>query len=124
MPRRLLVIERSPLARNIYNMILSKLDEISLSSAEASDSISEIEQKALDADLLIISGSTLADRKGEFLDLVKKVSKNNDIPCLLLVKEGHISDWSSFAGLKKVKIIERPFFPKDFMAVVQELWGV
>lgn len=123
MGRRVLVIERSPLARNIYLMILSKLDEVEMLSEEPGESMKKIQEIVKGFDLIVISQSTLGDRKNDFLKLIKAISKNQKIPCILFVNKGVVSEWHDFSVLDNVEIIERPFRPDDMLKTIKKMWG-
>ena len=124
MGRRVTIVERSPLARNIYMMILSQLDEIELISEEAGESISKIEKSIGKSSLVVMSQSTIGDRKKEFFKMIRAIEKELKVPCIIFVNKGKMSEWKEFAGLDNVEIIERPFSPDDLLNMLKRQWGI
>lgn len=123
MAHRVLTVERSPLARNVYSMILSKLDEIELVSVEVQETAAEIRIRAKGADLIIIGQDAIGDRKKEFYQMLKGASREGPVPCVVFVRRGSKPAWEDFAKLKGVVLIEKPFFPDDFLDAVRRIWG-
>ena len=120
MSRSVLAVERSPLARNVYSIILSQIDEIFL-TGDVYESFEGLKEDARRSDLLLISESTIEGKKADYLKLVKELS--GKVPCVIFIHPGTAPDWSDFSKIKRVELLERPFFPDDFLSVAKRLWG-
>lgn len=123
MLRRILAVERSPLAKNVYTMILSGLTDVEM-EAGTFESVEEFKVKAKKTDLIIMDHSTLAERKDEFYHAVKGAVFGTKTPCILIVRQGSIQEWENFLKIGRLELLERPFFPEDFLNTVKKLWGV
>lgn len=121
MLQRILAVERSPLARNVYSMILSKDGKIEIETMDDQDI--DIRGKLYGVDLLIVSQSSIGERKKEFLGIFKEEIKKSGVPCIILAHEGKMADWREFEGAGRVKILERPFFPDKFRETARDLLG-
>lgn len=124
MGRRILVLDRSPLARNIYSMILSGLDQINIVPIEPDVSSEKFQNDVVKSDLVMMRDSTIGERQKEFLDCIKNASKEKDVPCILFVNEDQVSEWKDYAEINNVTIMERPFFPDELLQSVAKEWGV
>lgn len=123
MGRLILVVDRSPLARNVYLMLLSKLGVFDVGIYESPESMDSFEEKARGSALVIASQSTFDERKGEVIDVLKMLAGENGIPSILLVHNKAAPSWKGLAEFKNIKILERPFLPDDFLGAVGKLWG-
>jgi len=121
MPKRIFAIERSPLSRNVYAMILSRLEEVNVIQSGSWEDISEIEKELGKADLVILSQSTIGDRKNQVLSLLCQLGKDRP-PCIIFCHRGSMKRWDDFSKLERMVGVERPFYPDDFLDAVKELW--
>ena len=120
--KRVFMVERSPLARNVYSMLLKKLYDVEVSLGDSSQSITDLEDSLAKSDLFITSQNSIIDRRDDLLKVVKSLSKKGGTNSLLLVHFGTKDQWEDFEKVAGVWILERPFFPDDFMSVVGEIW--
>lgn len=123
MIRRILVIEKSALAKNIYSMILSKLYQVDISTWGEGESLPDLKNQIATYDLLLAGQDTISDKKEELFKVLKTSASNERIPVVIFVHQGGSEQWKEFAGLDNVKILERPFFPDDLLMIVDKLWG-
>jgi hypothetical protein len=105
-------------------MILSKLDQVDIVPVEPDVSPDLFQKDVSKSDLVIMSQSTIGERKKEFLGSIKRASKGDGTSCILFVNEGASSDWKDYSSVKNVVIMERPFFPDDLLRLVAKEWGV
>lgn len=123
MSRRVLLLERSALAKSVYKMILAGVDDVELIGSEPSSPLSELMELSAKCDLVLMGLSTISDRRREFLRFVGDVDNKFKTPCILFVHQGTTSLWKDFQKCN-VEIIERPFFPDDLLVLVKRLWGI
>ena len=113
MEKTVLAFERSPLARNVYNMILSKLCE---THVEMIDNAASYDMANIDANLVIF-GLAQHDKKTEIIKYLKKIPS----PVIIFIKTGMMQDWRDLET-DTIKVLERPFYPDDFLKTVRKLW--
>ncbi len=123
MPKRVFAIERSPLSRNVYSMILSRLEEVNVVQSKSWEDTGEIEKELEKADLVILSQSTVGDRKNQVLSLLCQLGKERP-PCIILCHRGSKKNWNDYSKLDGMVVVERPFYPDDFLEAVKDLWEV
>lgn len=125
MARKVLTMERSLLAKNVYSMILSQLGDIDFVHMEITENMADIMDKARQSSLVIVSQGSLGEMKKEFHQMLSSIiSKETGVPCVIFVNKGAQLLWGDFAKLEKVKVIERPFSPDDLLSEVKKLWGI
>lgn len=73
-------------------------------------------------DLVIFCGATVCGMKKDYLKTLKDISSGG-CPSILFVYKDQSSGWKEFAAMKGTIIIEKPFFPDDFLGTVKGLWG-
>lgn len=124
MPRRVMIIDRSALAKNVYSMILSKIGEVESVVCEIDACAAELRTNAKHFDLVIISASSIENKKKEIGQTIKNLSKESEIKCVVFVRQGMKDTWAGFEKTKGVHLLERPFFPDDLLNAVKRLWGI
>lgn len=120
MSKKVMFIERSELARNIYSILLSKLGDFSVRWVDFQDLQNSFLDNVCESDIVIASESSLYGLKDYLPDLIKK--KKLNMPILLLVQVGMLKNWKSVSKFSNVAILERPFLPEDFLDVVNNFW--
>lgn len=115
MKKHVIAYERSPLARNVYNMILSQIVETEVEMRDNTDP-AVTERVPVD---LVLFGNVQKDKKSEISKKIKKISA----PVILLVKHGMIDDWRDLET-DRVRMLERPFFPDDLTKIIRKMWGL
>lgn len=123
MVRHIFVLDRSTLAKNVYGMVLSKIDEVEITEGMKKGDEMVLPEKAAKYDLMVISSNCLAEKKDVVLAELRKRPPAEVPPVVLMVEEGTKDDWSKFLLLKRTVIIERPFRPDDLLEIVKKLWG-
>lgn len=121
MVRRILAIEKSYLARNVYQMVLSKLGNIEFASGETELAASDIRKRARNFDLIIAGHDSIGNGGDDLLELVKEISGRDGVPCVILASPASAQAWEEVSGMKGIAVVEKPFFPADFIKVVGQL---
>ncbi|MBI2346621.1 MAG: hypothetical protein HYV03_07070 [Deltaproteobacteria bacterium] len=117
---QVLMIEPSPLARNVYRLILRRMGECKIDEVAA---LEEIDHRALadrPYDLLII-GSRAFDEPGRKLRaLLTDVADWERIPKMIVTLPQPSGPQSPWEGLARVVVLTRPFSPEAFEKAVKQ----
>jgi hypothetical protein len=121
MPRKVVTIERSVLARNIYFLLLSKLlpdEKIEVKNLDVEDSIIKEGIEGIDLIILSLRADELKneDKTKSLLNSVKEA------PHIIIIHKGVNLNFDDTG--KGRFILKRPFFPEDFLNIVKELWKI
>ena len=116
MTKQVFLLERSPLSKNVYSILLSKIYNIDITLGkilEPSESILYHKDK----DLFIIDEMSINHKKNDILKIIKE---NPKMMCIFITHKDKRDGWKEFPDLKNIKLLERPFFPDDFLKLVKD----
>lgn len=111
--RDILVVDRSALAKNMYQLLFSSQSRYRVLFAEEYENLFK-RSKRLRPDLLIVNSNTLntQDRQAEL---------KFPAPTILIVSKDRFDLRELVAGRKDVVVIEKPFYPYDLISVANRL---
>jgi DNA-binding NtrC family response regulator len=113
--RDILVIDRSALAKNMYQLLFSAQSRYRVLFAEEYESLFK-RSKRLRPDLMIVNSNSLG-----------KLQNNNNeemkfpAPAILIVSKDRVDLRELALGRKDVVLIEKPFYPYDLISVANRL---
>lgn len=114
MPARIrydvVVVDRSPLARNMYQILFSGQDRYRLAFQEEYQTLSK-KSKRLRPDLLLVNSNAL------------EVGTSLQFPCptILITSKNRIDLRESFPEESDLYLLEKPFYPYDLLSVANRL---
>lgn len=108
--RDILVIDRSALARNMYQLLFSSQSRYRVLFAEEYESLFK-RSKRLRPDLMIVNSNAL-ERNAEL---------KFPAPAILIVSEDRVDLREQALGRKDLVLIEKPFYPYDLISVANRL---
>jgi DNA-binding NtrC family response regulator len=111
--RDILVIDRSALARNMYQLLFSAQSRYRVLFAEEYESLFK-RSKRLRPDLLIVNSNALPRQD-------RSVEIKFPAPAILIVSKDRVDLKEQAAGRKDVALIEKPFYPYDLISVANRL---
>ena len=123
MLKNILIVERSPLAKNVYAMILSRFREVNITDINPEEGIARFEDIARRADLVILGEVSGRYRREEYIDVLAKISKEKKVTCVIIIHCGSAANVKEHIDLRNVRVIERPFFPEELVNAVAGFWG-
>jgi DNA-binding NtrC family response regulator len=116
--RDILVIDRSALAKNMYELLFSAQSRYRVLFAEEYESLFK-RSKRLRPDLIIVNSNALDKLDGRFDD--KHAELKFPAPAILIVSKDRMDLREQAAGRKDVVKIEKPFYPYDLISVANRL---
>lgn len=111
---RILIVDPSPLARNVYRLILRQMGEWKIAEAEDLAQIA-VHQVPEMPDLLVIGERAFQRDEGKFRAVLTDVPSWQHIPKLVIVRKAANDKRSPWHGLARTTIVERPFPPAEFL---------
>ena len=108
--RDILVIDRSALAKNMYQLLFSAQSRYRVLFAEEYESLFK-RSKRLRPDLMIVNSNTL-ERNAEL---------KFPAPAILIVSKDRFDLREQTTGRRDVVVIEKPFYPYDLISVANRL---
>ena len=108
--RDILVVDRSALACNMYQLLFSSQSRYRVLFAEEYESLFK-RSKRLRPDLMIVNSNAL-DRNAEL---------KFPAPAILIVSKDRVDLREQAAGRKDLVLIEKPFYPYDLISVANRL---
>jgi DNA-binding NtrC family response regulator len=111
--RDILVVDRSALARNMYQLLFSAQSRYRVLFAEEYESLFK-RSKRLRPDLLIVNSNSLPrqDRHAEL---------KFPAPAIVIMSKDRVDLKEQAAGRKDLVLIEKPFYPYDLISVANRL---
>ena len=110
--RDVLIVDRSSLAANMYQLLFTPQNRFRLRFANEFDSLFK-RSRRFRPDLLVVNSNALArDAKLEF-----------PCPTILIASKERIDLKETLTGAKGVVTIEKPFYPYDLISVANRLIG-
>lgn len=108
--RDVLVIDRSALAQNMYQLLFSAQSRYRVRFGEEFESLFK-RSKRLKPDLLIINSNSIP--RGNALRF--------PVPTILIASRDRMDIKEEMTGSKEVVLIEKPFYPFDLLSVASRL---
>jgi len=116
--RDILVIDRSALAKNMYELLFSAQSRYRVLYAEEYESLFK-RSKRLRPDLMIVNSNALP-KNGD-----KNEEQPADLkfpaPAILIVSKDRLDLKEKAVGRKDIVLIEKPFYPYDLISVANRL---
>jgi hypothetical protein len=111
---RVLIVDPSPLARNIYRLLLRSINEhvhvVAMDSIQKMRHIDDAEN----FDGLIIAGTALDGYGARYRGLFTDVDVWANMPKVVIPRPGTKRPQSAWANLPNASIVSRPFRPDEF----------
>jgi DNA-binding NtrC family response regulator len=108
--RDILVVDRSALACNMYQLLFSSQSRYRVLFAEEYESLFK-RSKRLRPDLMIVNSNALA----------RNAELKFPAPAILIVSKDRVDLREQAAGRKDLVLIEKPFYPYDLISVANRL---
>lgn len=116
MPRRILrdvlVVDRSPLASNMYPLLFTTQNRFRVRFADEYATLFK-RSKRLRPDLLVVNSNALA-RESELVF---------PCPAILITSPNRLDLKEQAVGLQGIFVVEKPFYPFDLISVANRLIG-
>lgn len=114
---RVLIVDPSPLARNVYRLILRRIPECRV--VEAADSRAVDVGGGEQVDLLIIGERALQSDGGALRALCTDAAAWQGVPKIVVALRPGSGRQPPWAGLARTMVVHRPFHPADFERAVK-----
>lgn len=124
MAKNIVVVERSPLAKNVYAMILSMQGNVNIVDVGLNENIMRFEDAVRSADLVILGESSIRGRRDEYMNTLFKISKEKKVSCVIVAHRGSAPCKKELASIRNIRVVERPFFPNELLDAISEMWDV
>lgn len=105
-----LVVDRSPLARNMYQLLFSAVRRFRVRYADEYESLFK-KSRRLRPDLLIVNSNSLT----------KPASVDFPVPAILISSKDRLDIKEAVGSHRGVVLIEKPFYPFDLISIAQRL---
>lgn len=121
---RILIVDRSVLAGNLYKLLFSELGA-SLLVRRKFDDAKPAFTRGEKIDLAILNSNSFGKKFDEIFDALKADSALGRARKIFVLKEGDSEgDWrKKLEGIEGALIISRPFHPDEFAAAVEGMLG-
>lgn len=116
--RDILVIDRSALAKNMYELLFSAQSRYRVLYAEEYESLFK-RSKRLRPDLMIVNSNTLPKVNGDVGN--QQAELKFPAPAILIVSKDRVDLKEKAMGRKDIVLIEKPFYPYDLISVANRL---
>lgn len=110
--RDILVVDRSLLACNMYQLLFSAVNRYRVRFADEFESLFK-KSRRLRPDLLIVNSNALS----------KELTLAFPSPAILIASKDRIDLREGLHGKKNVVLIEKPFYPFDLLSIANRLVG-
>lgn len=116
--RDILVIDRSALAKNMYDLLFSAQSRYRVLYAEEYESLFK-RSKRLRPDLMIVNSNALP--KNDDKTEEQPAELKFPAPAILIVSKDRLDLKEKAVGRKDIVLIEKPFYPYDLISVANRL---
>ena len=117
---RVLIIDPSPLARNVYRLILHRVGQCKIF---ALDAVNELDREALNDpsyDLVILGGRAFIGDRGKLRALLTDVPAWQRLPKIVVALTNSSDRKPAWDGLAQTVIVQRPFHPSVLMKAIKQ----
>lgn len=116
---RVFIVDPSPLARNVYRLLLQQIATCKITEAGYADAIEGPGQLRPPYDLLILGGRAFEGNRGALRLLLTDVPAWQQLPKLVVALASRNGRTPAWDGLARTIVIQRPFSPDDFVKTVK-----
>ncbi len=111
---RVLVVDPSPLAQNLYRLLLQNVDAgVRVTTADSIAQLHDL-QKLADVDLLVIASLLLEGDNAKYRAFLTDIPQFADIAKVVMVRPGTAVQHRAWQNLPNALEIQRPFRPDEF----------
>lgn len=120
---RMLVVEASPLAQNVYRLLLRQyLPACGTTPVGALDDLVHLDPELQFMGMLIGSGALIGS-SNRYRALLTDAARWANLPKLVIIPSQRNGDEPPSATLPRAQVLQRPFRPAAFQQRVQALFG-
>lgn len=116
---RVVIVDPSPLARNVYRLLLQQIAACKIVEADNAEAIDWIGQPRPSHDLLILGGRAFEGDRGKLRMVLTDVAGWQRLPKLVVALASRTGRKPAWDGLARTTVIQRPFSPDDFVKAVK-----
>lgn len=120
---RVLIVDPSPLAQNLYRVLLRNVDpDIRVSTRECLPQLDAIAELS-EVDLLLIASVLLDGAAADHRALLTDLPALAALPKLVMVRPGTNGQRAAWQNLPNAMELQRPFRPEEFSRAVKKILG-
>lgn len=112
---RLLIIDRSVLAKNMYELLFEDLPGFHLEFAESGEGLSERQRRARPHVILVNSNALEKEEEPDYL---------SEYPTIILLAPDRQDLKAAAQQHETVTLVEKPFYPYDLITVINRIGAV
>lgn len=117
---RVLIVDPSPLAQNLYRVLLRNLDpEVRMVTRESLTELTTVGELS-ELNLLLVASLLLEGAAAEYRALLTDISTLADVPKLVMVRPGTNGKCAAWQNLPNATELHRPFRPEEFTRAVKK----
>lgn len=116
---RVFIVDPSPLARNVYRLLLHRIATCKISEVDNAEAIDWTDAARPPYDLLILGGRAFEGDRGKLRTMLTDVAGWQRLPKLIVALAARTGRKPLWDGLARTTLLQRPFSPEDFVQAVK-----
>lgn len=118
---RIFIVESSPLARNVYRLLLQRIADCKIVEADDVQAIDTAWLATPPFDLVIVGGRALQTGQGTLRTLLTDLPAWQRLPKIVVAAQTNNGRDVAWHGLENMTFIARPFTPETFIKIIDRI---